>query len=101
VTANVGEPGHRWLNAVGPYFGNQAVLDISFATGGIFDAKKEVTEIHDGTMILTFSDCNSGLVEYDIPSIGQQGFIPIERVSTNNVALCEFLAEQADHQQIQ
>jgi len=94
VTANLGEPGHRWLNAVGPYSGNQAVLDVSYATGGIFDSPTTVEEVGDGTIILTFSDCNNGTVQYDIPSIGQQGTVPIQRVVSDNITLCESLSQQ-------
>ena len=99
VTANLGEPGHRWLNALGAYSGNQAVMDISFATGGLFDTPTEITEVSDGTIILTFTDCNSGTVEYDIPSIGQKGLVPIQRVVPDNIALCESMAGQAAAQQ--
>ena len=95
VTANLGEPGHRWLNAVGAYSGNQAVMDISIASGGIFDTPSEITEVNDGTIILTFTDCVSGTVEYDIPSIGQKGLVPIQRVVGDNIALCEAMADQA------
>jgi DNA-binding beta-propeller fold protein YncE len=94
VTANLGEPGHRWLNALGAFSGNQAVMDISFATGGLFDTATEISEVSDGTMTLTFDDCESGTVEYSIPSIGQQGTVPIQRVVSDNIAFCEALAEQ-------
>ncbi|MFC1778074.1 proprotein convertase P-domain-containing protein, partial [Pseudomonadota bacterium] len=99
VTANLGDPGHRWLNALGPYSGNQAVLDISITSGGIFDTPTEVTEVNDGTIILTFSDCENGLVEYNIPSISRHGFVPIKRVVGDNIALCEaFEANTAEQQ---
>ena len=94
VTANLGEPGHRWLNAIGPYSGNQAVMDVSFATGGIFDSPTAVTEVSDGTITLTFTDCKNGSVEYDIPSINQQGIVPIQRIVFDNVPLCETLMGQ-------
>ena len=94
VTANLGEPGHRWFNALGKYNGNQAVLDITIASGGLFDTQTEITEVLDGTITLTFSDCESGLVEYDIPSINQSGTVPIERVVDDNIALCEEFADQ-------
>jgi hypothetical protein len=93
VTANLGEPGHRWLNAVGAISGNQAVMNISYGEGGIFDSPTEVTEVSDGTIILTFSDCSTGTVEYDIPSINQQGVVPIQRISGDNIALCETLSD--------
>ena len=93
VTANLGEPGHRWLTALGEYSGNQAVMDITITSGGLFDTETELDKNADGTIILTFTDCNSGTIEYDIPSIGQTGLVPIQRVADDNVALCEFLSE--------
>ena len=100
VTANLGETGHRWLNAVGAYSGNQAVLDISYATGGLFDTSTDISEINDGTIILTFTDCKNGMVEYDIPSADLHGIVPIRRVVADNIIFCETLAEQATSQQI-
>jgi len=42
-------------------------------------------------MTVTWSDCESALVSYDIPSLGLAGEIPIERIVPDNVALCESL----------
>ena len=95
AVANLGDPGHRWFNALGAYSGDQAVLDISMASGGLFDTPTEIARVGDGTIILTFTGCNSGTVEYDIPSIGQSSIVPIERIVTENVALCESLEGQA------
>ena len=91
-SANLGDPGHRWLTALGAIEGNQAVMDISVASGGIFDASSDIERTEDGSITLTFANCNSGTIEYDIPSIGQQGMIPIQRVVDDNVALCETLS---------
>jgi hypothetical protein len=94
--ANLGDPGHRWLTAAGPYSGNQAQLDISITSGGIFDSAEPLpVSVPGGTILLQFSDCNSGSVSYDIPSINRTGLIPIERVATDNVALCEALIGMA------
>jgi cyclophilin family peptidyl-prolyl cis-trans isomerase len=94
-TANLGSPGHRWLTAIGPIEGDTAVLNINIASGGLFDSATEVQNTEppgsDGTIILSFEDCNSGLVEYDIPSIDRQGSVPIERVAGDNIDLCEAL----------
>ncbi|MCJ7815008.1 MAG: SGNH/GDSL hydrolase family protein, partial [Xanthomonadales bacterium] len=38
VTAFLGEPGHRWLTAQGPYDGDTAKLTIFVTEGGVFDA---------------------------------------------------------------
>jgi hypothetical protein len=93
--ANLGDPGHRWLTALGPIDGNQVVMNITLTSGGIFDTPSEIERTDppgsDGTIILAFDGCNSGTVEYDITSINRQGVIPIERVATDNVVLCEAL----------
>jgi peptidyl-prolyl cis-trans isomerase A (cyclophilin A) len=94
ATANLGSPGHRWLTAIGSYDGDQAVLDINIASGGLFDTATEIQDTADGTITLTFADCGNGLVEYDIPSIDRQGSVPIQRVTNDNAALCEALIEE-------
>ena len=92
ATASIGEPGHRWLTASGPYADNQAVLDIEITQGGVFNAANPAPTQHlDGTIILEFRNCYEGTLTYDLPSIGQQGVIPIERISSDNVAACEAL----------
>jgi len=93
--ANLGDPGHRWLTAVGPIVGNQVTMDIELTSGGLFDTPTEIQRTDppgsDGTIKLTFDSCNSGTVEYDIPSINRQGIVPIQRVADDNIALCEAL----------
>ena len=96
ATANLGWPGHRWLTAVGPINGDTAVLNIDIATGGLFDTATDVQHTDppgsDGTITLTFSDCSSGLVEYNIPSINSTGSVPISRAAADNIVLCEALS---------
>jgi hypothetical protein len=91
VTAKLGEPGHRWLTATGVYSGNQSIMDIEVASGGIFDTSTVIERRLDGTLTLTFDNCHLGTVEYDIPSINQTGTIVIRRVVDDNIALCEEL----------
>lgn len=95
VTANLGEPGHRWLTALGSYTGNQAVMDIEFASGGIFNTPTAIERTDppgsDGSITLTFDSCYSGTVKFDIPSIDQKGTVPIQRITHDNVKLCEQL----------
>ena len=92
VTAILGDPGHRWLTALGPYAGGQADLEIDITSGGIFDSgQREPKHTPGGSILLQFDDCNSGSVIYDIPSIDRSGIIPIERITLDNVALCEEL----------
>ena len=95
ATANLGDPGHRWLTAAGPIEGNQVLMNIVMTSGGIFDSASDIIRTDppssDGTILLTFDGCNSGTVEYDIPSINRQGIVPIQRVAGDNIALCEAL----------
>jgi glucose/arabinose dehydrogenase len=96
VTANLGEPGHRWFTALGSFTGNQAIMNIEFASGGIFDTSTVIERTDppgsDGTITLTFDNCQSGTVKYDIPSIDREGTVAIQRLTDDNIALCEELS---------
>jgi hypothetical protein len=96
VTAVLGDPGHRWLTAQGPYAGDTATLTITVTEGGVFDAAEPAASndgVGDGTMTIEFADCTAGLVTYDIPSVGRSGEIPIQRIVEDNVPVCESLSE--------
>ncbi|HKJ16309.1 MAG TPA: MBL fold metallo-hydrolase [Xanthomonadales bacterium] len=98
VTAILGEPGHRWLTAFGSYSGDSAELDIEVTSGGTFDsATPAVSQEMDGTVTVEFSDCENGLITYDITSLSLQGVIPISRIALDNVPGCEaLLPEESD-----
>jgi hypothetical protein len=97
ATANLGDPGHRWLTALGPISGNQSVMVIDIASGGIFDTATEIEHTEpigsDGTITLTFKNCSEGSIAYNIPSIGRQGTVPIRRIVDDNILLCERLSQ--------
>ena len=96
--AFLGEPGHRWLTAQGPYDGDTATLTIYLTEGGVFDSAEPAatTDLAGyGTMTIEFSDCTEGLVTYEITSLGISGEIPIQRITPDNVALCEELTGQS------
>jgi len=96
INAFLGDTGHRWLTALGSFVDNQAVMNIDITSGGIFDTPTEIQHTDpagsDGTIILTFDDCDSGTVEYVIPSINKQGTVPITRFAEDNKLLCEALS---------
>jgi hypothetical protein len=79
------------------YDGDTANLTIFVTEGGIFDAAVPVAETDpagDGTMTIEFADCTEGLVNYQITSLDISGEIPIQRITPDNVPLCEALEEQ-------
>lgn len=93
ASANLGDPGHRWITAAGPINGDSAVLEIEVASGGLFDDPRPVTRDSDGTITLSFDNCNSGTIDYDITSINRRGSVPIRRIASDNISLCEALLE--------
>jgi sulfatase modifying factor 1 len=97
VTAILGEPGHRWLTALGSYSGDTATLDVFRTNGGVFDSE-EPPAVTDptpvGTITITWTGCNAGILSYNLPSLALTGDIPIERIVLSNVAACE--AAQAE-----
>jgi hypothetical protein len=58
ATAVVGEPGHRWLVAQGPFEGDTATLDVYLAKGMIFDSEEPPVEdlVPVGTMVGYYLD---------------------------------------------
>jgi hypothetical protein len=94
VPAMIGDPGHRWLTAQGPFSGDTAELDITWTSGMVFDSGTPAFEqMQDGTMTVQFFDCYTGEVAYDLGSAGEQGVVPIQRLANDAVALCEALTQ--------
>jgi plastocyanin len=92
VTANLGEPGHRWLTALGPYEGDTALLDVFLSKGMIFDSAEppvETEQLEGASIEIVWSGCNQGILKYEIPSLGLSGEIPIERIVLDKVTACE------------
>jgi len=93
VTALLGEPGHRWLTAQGPYTGDTAVLDVYLTEGGVFGLPEPVPETGDpiGTITIVWHDCEKATLSYEIDPPGVVGEIPLTRIVPDKVALCEQL----------
>lgn len=92
--ATLGEPGHRWLTAQGGYAGDTELLDIYLTQGGVFDSadpSPEPAEIA-GTMTIEWCSCERGRLSYDLPDQDLQGTIELERITADNVALCQALS---------
>ena len=92
VSAILGEAGHRWLTALGPFDGDTALLDTFLSSGMVFDsAEPPVTteQLEGATIEIVWTDCKQGILKYDIPSLGLSGEIPIQRIVEDKVAACE------------
>lgn len=95
VSAILGEPGHRWVTALGPYEGDTALLDVFLSSGMILDsAEPPVTteQLEGATIEIVWSSCTEGILKYDIPSLelsGEIPEIPIQRIVEDKVAACE------------
>jgi len=95
--AMIGDPGHRWMTAVGPFTGNTANLDITWSSGMILDSETPpVVNESDGSMTVEFDDCFTGNVSYDLGQSGRAGTVPIQRIVNDAVPLCETLTEGPD-----
>jgi hypothetical protein len=74
------------------------MMEIEMTSGGIFDSVSEIERTtppgSDGTIVLTFTSCESGTIAYDIPSINKTGTVHIQRVVDDNVKLCEMLSPE-------
>jgi PKD repeat protein len=91
VTAHLGEPGHRWLTAQGAYNGDTATLNLYETAGGVFDASTPAPDPAElvGTITITWTGCNAGVLSYNLPSVSLSGGIPIERIVLDKVPACE------------
>jgi len=94
VNGVIGGPGQRWLTALGSFDGDTAELKLFSVGGGIFNAAEPApVETKFGTVKVHFNDCNSGELEYDIPTLARQGVVPIQRLATDGVPVCEATQE--------
>jgi len=83
---------HRWYTIEGLYSGSDIVADIYQTTGGNFAAVGAVEQVVIGSAIVSFSDCNHGLIEYQFDG-AEQGSLPIRRIVSVPEYECESLIE--------
>lgn len=95
VSSLIGEPGHRWMTALGPFSGDTADLLVYWNSGMVFDSADPPGDdnVQDGTMTVEFFDCSTGQVTYDLGTANVQGQVPIQRLANDAVELCESLFE--------
>jgi glucose/arabinose dehydrogenase len=95
VAALLGEPGHRWLTAQGPYEGDTATLDLQVSSGGVFDSPVPAVgpPVRDGSVTIRWSGCNSAVLNYQVDSLGIANEIALQRIVPDNVTLCQVLRQ--------
>lgn len=96
-TAQLGEPGHRWLTGYGTTDGAIGDLDVYLARGGAFDSTSppiETPQTVVGSMTFEFTGCMEGEVNYALTQPLVSGVIPIQPLSADHVELCESLTRK-------
>jgi hypothetical protein len=91
-SAELGEPGHRWLTALGPFDGQEANLTVYLAKGGAFDSTTPPIDNPQtvvGTMTVEFTTCKTGQVDYALTTPVVSGQIPVQPLANEHVELCE------------
>lgn len=90
LSSNIGRPEHRWLTIQGELGeGDSANLTIFNTSGGIFNDSTSVQSAPVGTMTIRFEDCTSGTVDFSFNDNGPSGTFSIQRIASDNIALCE------------
>lgn len=93
ATAQLGEPGHRWLTALGPLQGNRAHLEVFLTAGAVFDSAQPTPSTSPaGWIELEFSGCNRARLEYRIDTPPRAGVIDLQRIALDKTPLCEALS---------
>lgn len=93
--AQLGEAGHRWLTAQGPYAEDTASLIAYLTEGGRFSSPVPDPETESiGTVNILFKSCKEASLDYALetkqgPVVGT---IPIRKLADANLEVCEELA---------
>jgi hypothetical protein len=93
----LGEPGHRWLTALGRYDQDIAELNLYKVDGGVFNSADPAPgETEFGTILVQFDDCGSAQLFYDLPSLPREGLISLQRIAPDSIPKCEAAQPRAD-----
>lgn len=95
-TAELGEPGHRWLTAQGTIDGATANLDVYLAEGGVFDASDppvDSPQTKVGTLNMEFSGCTAAIANYSLTTPPVSGQMTLQPLTGSHVKYCEELVE--------
>ena len=92
---SIGSADQRWFTATGTLGDtNSITLDIYNTSGGVFDDPAATNSDVTGSMTITFDDCSTGTVEYEMADTALSGSFPIQRIAGDNVAMCESMLQE-------
>jgi len=95
-SAQLGEAGHRWLTAQGPYDPRSpdVWLDVFLTQGGLFDSSEPAPETGEpiGYIWIWWDECENATLSYNLPGLGLNDSMWIRRIVPDNVPLCEALS---------
>lgn len=91
--ATIGSDSHRWFIALGTYEAESSSVELSlFETeGGVFDKPDPVTETEVGSLVLSFSSCETLTMDFRLDVDSSEGTIDLTRLTATD--LCVSLAE--------
>lgn len=96
ATVHLGEAGHRWLTAQGPYDPNspEVWLELYLTQGGLFDSAEPAPETGEpiGDIWIWWDECENATLSYVMRDLGLSGSMFISRIVPDNVPLCEALS---------
>jgi hypothetical protein len=78
----------HWFTAQGRYAGNKADLVLYETLGGRFDDPALVETAPVGTASISFTDCASGMMQYEIDMLGVSGAFPLTRLIPGSETTC-------------
>lgn len=91
-----GSPDQRWVTLQGEYIDSTVDADVTITQGGAFDFQSspdsefQPSNSPAGTAKVTFFNCGEGVLQYDLDGVGT-GAIPLLRLSSDNIELCDLL----------
>lgn len=96
TVADIGDAGHRWFTGLGTidYDTNSISVTLKSTSGGLFDSSQAVINSTVGTVTITFEDCSNATVDYTLTDQELSSSFPIQRLLSDNVALCERLSPE-------
>ncbi len=74
-----------WFTARGNFQGNRAELNVIQSNNGLFNQPTTIVQNIVGTLIIEFTDCLNGTIEFNLPDFGANDIVPITRIAGDQI----------------